>query len=105
MLRSKKGRKEGRRERKTRSAMASRKTQYSWREQKRQGRVHCAKRNMGHVSRTGAVAILHTDSAHDVIGGQLGNGQKVPTTERIAQLQVTDLTSPASKEKKVTLCW
>jgi hypothetical protein len=36
-------RKEGK-QRKTRSAMAaSRKAQYSWREQKRQGRVHCVK--------------------------------------------------------------
>jgi hypothetical protein len=37
------------------------------------------------------------------LAGSLEEGQKAPTTERIAQLEVTDLMSPGLKEKKVTL--
>ena len=46
------------------------------------------------------VATLDTDRAHDVIGGQLGKGQKAAPAERIAQLEVTDLMNPVPKEKK-----
>jgi hypothetical protein len=78
---------------------ASREVQHSRREQKRQGRVHCANSTFWSEAWAMQVVTLDTDSAHDVIGGQLGRGQKAATAERIAQLEVADLMSPAQKRR------
>jgi hypothetical protein len=66
---------------------------------KRQGRVHCANSTFWSEAWAMQVVTLDTDSAHDVIGGQLGRGQKscYGRAHRPTRSRRSDESSPKEK--------